>query len=123
MDATTTPLEAGLAWVVKLRKKQFIGRAVLAAQAAEGVARRLVGLQLDEPGIPRHGYAVWRDGTRVGEVTSGTKSPTLGAFIGLAYVTSGVTAPGTPLAVEIRGRRLPARVVDRPFYRRVRREG
>ena len=123
MDATTTPLEAGLGWVVKLRKEHFIGRPVLARQAAEGVTRRLVGLELDEPGIPRHGCAVWRDGTPIGQVTSGSKSPTLGSFIGLAYVATGASAPGTPVAVEIRGRRLPARVVHRPFYRRVRREG
>jgi aminomethyltransferase len=66
---------------------------------------------------------VWRGATAVGEVTSGTRSPTLGSFIGLAYVITGASAPGTPLAVEIRSRHVPARVVDRPFYRRVRREG
>ena len=122
MDATTTPLEAGLAWVVKLDKGDFVGRAALAAQAASGLTRRLVGLELDEPGIPRHGYGVWRDGTPVGRVTSGTKSPALGTFIGLAYVAVGAAAPGTPVAVDIRGRRVPAHVVERPFYRRVREE-
>ncbi len=120
MDATTTPLEAGLAWVVKLDKGEFVGRAALAAQAASGLTRRLVGLELEEPGIPRHGYGVWRDGTRVGRVTSGTKSPTLGTFIGLAYVAIAAAAPGTPVALDIRGRRVPAHVVERPFYRRVR---
>ena len=123
MDSTTTPLEAGLGWVVKLGKERFIGRAALAEQAARGVPRRLVGIELTEPGIPRHGFAVWRDGKTVGQITSGTKSPTLGRFIGLAYLTTGAAAPGTPVEVDIRGRRLPARVVDRPFYRRVRREG
>lgn len=122
MDASTTPLEAGLGWVVKLRKPDFVGRAALAAQAERGVDRRLVGFELDEPGVPRHGQPVWHDGRRAGSVTSGTKSPTLGRYIGLAYVTTGATAPGTPVAVEIRGRRIPARVVERPFYRRVRRE-
>jgi len=122
MDETTTPLEAGLGWVVKLDKGDFVGRAVLAEQAARGVTRRLVGLELAEPGVPRHGYPVWRDGAAVGTVTSGTRSPTLGTYIGLAYVTAGAAAPGTPVAVEIRGRRVPARVVARPFYRRVRRE-
>ena len=122
MDETTTPLEAGLAWTVKLDKGDFVGRAVLAEQAARGVPRRLVGLELAEPGIPRHGYPVWRDGAAVGTVTSGTRSPTLGTYIGLAYVTADAAAPGTPVAVEIRGRRVPARVVARPFYRRVRRE-
>jgi len=122
MDATTTPLEAGLAWVVKLTKPAFIGRAPLAAQAKTGVARRLVGVELEDGGVPRHGQTVWHDGTPAGEMTSGTKSPTLGRYIGLAYVVTGAAAPGTPVAVDIRGRRLPARVVDRPFYRRVRRE-
>ena len=95
---------------------------MLAEQAARGVTRRLVGLELAEPGVPRHGYAVWRDGTAVGTVTSGTRSPTLGTYIGLAYVSADTAAPGTPVAVGIRGRRVPARVVARPFYRRVRRE-
>src|SRR5213596_2736463 len=112
MDETTTPLEAGLAWVVKLDKGDFVGRTALAAQAASGVTRRLVGLELDEPGIPRHGYAVWHDGTEVGRVTSGTKSPTLGTCIGLAYVATMSAASGTPLTVDIRGRRVPAVVVD-----------
>ena len=122
MDETTTPLEAGLAWVVKLDKGDFVGRAVLAEQAARGVTRRLVGLELAEPGVPRHGYPVWRDGAAVGTVTSGTRSPTLGTYIGLAYVSADTAAPGTPVAVGIRGRRVPARVVARPFYRRMRRE-
>ena len=82
------------------------------------MARRLIGLELAQPGIPRHGQTVWRDDGQVGVVTSGTKSPTLGTFIGMAYVDAESARPGTALAVEIRGRRLPARVVDRPFYRR-----
>jgi len=118
VDEGTTPLEAGIGWVVKLRKASFVGRDALVRQAGGGVARRLVGLQLEEPGIPRHGCAVWRDGTRVGTVTSGTKSPTLGTFIGMAYVDAGSTSPGTAVAVEIRDRRLSAHVVERPFYRR-----
>ena len=96
----------------------------------QALAHRHSALKLDrtEPRghivslLPRHGQAVWHDETRAGEMTSGTKSPTLGRYIGLAYVATGVAAPGTPVAIEIRGRRLPARVVDRPFYRRVRRE-
>lgn len=123
MDATTTPLEAGLAWVVKLAKGEFIGRTRMAAQAGGDLRRRLVGLQMDEAGIPRHGYPIWRDEAAIGTVTSGMKSATLNQFIGLAYVASGSDAPGTPIAVEIRGRRVPAHVVPRPFYRRMRREG
>ncbi|HJQ84753.1 MAG TPA: glycine cleavage system aminomethyltransferase GcvT [Candidatus Binatia bacterium] len=122
MDGTTTPLEAGLGWVVKLRKGDFIGRAVLADQLERGLARRLVGLELDEPGVPRHGHPVWHDGAMVGTVTSGTRSPTLGRYIGLAYVATAAATRGTSVAVEIRDRRVPARIVDRPFYRRVRGE-
>jgi aminomethyltransferase len=123
MDAGTTPLEAGLGWVVKLRKGEFVGRHALARQAAEGVPRLLVGIELDESGIPRHGCPVWRDGERVGTVTSGAKAPTLGRCIALAYVERSAAARETPVAVEIRGRRLPGRVVARPFYRRARQEG
>lgn len=118
MDATSTPLEAGLAWVVKLRKGEFIGRAALQAQQDRGVPRRLVGLQMEGAGIARHGFAVRRDGRSIGVVTSGAKSPTLGEFIALAYVPADAAAVGTALAVDIRGRDVPARVVARPFYRR-----
>jgi aminomethyltransferase len=123
MDAGTTPLEAGLAWLVKLDKGEFVGRAALARQAAQGVARLLVGVELDEPGVPRNGCTVWREGVPVGTVTSGARSPTLGRYIGLAYVTPESARHGTSIAIEIRGRRLSGRVVARPFYRRVREEG
>jgi aminomethyltransferase len=123
MDATTTPLEAGLAWVVKLKKPSFVGREVLAAQAANGLQRKLVGLRLDEAGVPRHGFGVWTGDRRVGEVTSGTKSPTLDAFIAMAYVAVDVARPGTAVGVDIRGRHVPAHIVERPFYRRAGREG
>jgi aminomethyltransferase len=118
MDRTTTPLEAGLGWVVKLGKGAFVGRDALAAQAEGGVPRRLVGIELDEPGVPRHGHTVWRDDAEIGTVTSGTKSPTLGRYVGLAYVGTPHAVPGTPLAVDIRGRRHRGRVVQKPFYRR-----
>jgi aminomethyltransferase len=122
MDATTTPLEAGLAWVVKLGKPDFIGRATLARQAEAGPARKLVGIEMDEPGIPRHGHPIWVGGGAVGTITSGTKSPTLGTFIAMGYVPSEAARPGTSLEVEIRGRRLRGHVVARPFYRRAPRE-
>ena len=97
------------------------GRIVIPGDSEKSrLVRRLVGLELEEPGIPRHGYSVWHDGSQVGRVTSGTKSPTLGTFIGLAYVAVAAAAPGTPVAVDIRGRHVPAHVVERPFYRRVR---
>ena len=119
MDAATTPLEASLGWLVHLEMPaDFIGRDVLERQSAEGVSRRLVGLKLQGRAIARHGYPVLRDGQVVGEVTSGTWSPSLGEAIALAYVPVDATRLGTELAVEIRGKAEPAVVVKRPFYRR-----
>lgn len=118
MDRSTTPLEAGLGWVVKLGKPDFVGRPALVAQRDRGVPRRLVGLVMDEAGVPRHGFAVYAGDERVGHVTSGTKSPTLDTFIAMAYVPAALAAPGTAVAVDVRGRRHAARVVQRPFYRR-----
>ena len=116
IDRTTTPLEAGLGWVTRLKKPEFVGRDALVAQKAAGVSRRLVGLELTERGIPRHGYPVVHGGQRVGEVTSGTKSPSTGRAIGLAYVPIALTEPGTALQVDCRGRLRGAAVVDTPFY-------
>ena len=119
MDASTSPLEAGLGWLVHLEMpKPFIGREVLERQSAEGVSRKLVGLKLEGRAIARHGYPVLRDGQSVGVITSGTWSPTLGEAIALAYVPSDAAKLGTALEVEIRGKAAPALVVKRPFYRR-----
>jgi aminomethyltransferase len=119
LDATTTPLEAGLGWLVHLEMaKPFIGREVLERQSAEGVARKLVGLKLQGRAIARHGYPVLHQGQTVGVVTSGSWSPTLGEAIALAYVPAAAAKVGSELAVEIRGKAEPAVVVKRPFYRR-----
>jgi aminomethyltransferase len=118
MDDTTSPLEAGLAWVVKFDKGEFIGRAALQAQKEKGLARKLVGFQLTEPGIARHGHRVVRDGQPVGVVTSGTRSPSLKTSIGLAYVPPSLAAEGSALAVEIRGKPAAAVVVKTPFLSR-----
>ena len=119
MDVSTSPLEAGLGWLVHLEMpKPFIGRTPLERQSAEGVARRLVGLKLEGRAIARHGYPVLHDGERVGEITSGSWSPTLGEAIALAYVPAALARLGTALTVQIRGREEPAVVVRRPFYRR-----
>ena len=119
MDASTSPLEAGLGWLVHLEMpKPFIGREVLERQSAAGVTRKLVGLKLEGRAIARHGYPVLRDGQSVGVITSGTWSPTLGEALALAYVPSDAAKLGTELAVEIRGKAAPALVVKRPFYRR-----
>jgi aminomethyltransferase len=119
MDASTTPLEASLGWLVHLEMPAaFVGRGALERQSAEGVGRKLVGLKLQGRAIARHGYPVLHDGAVVGEITSGSWSPTLAEAIALAYVPAGLAKIGTELAVEIRGKAEPARVVKRPFYRR-----
>lgn len=123
IDDTTTPLEAGLAWLVHLDTKgDFIGRAVLEQQKANGVQRRLVGLQTQGRNIARHGYPVIADGKVVGEVTSGTLSPTLGYPVALAYVPTQLSKVGQQLDVEIRGKSYPANIVKRPFYRSKKRD-
>ncbi|MFM1812754.1 MAG: Aminomethyltransferase [Cyanobacteriota bacterium] len=120
MDSTTTPLEAGLGWLVHLEMpKPFVGRDVLERQSAEGVQRRLVGLELQGRAIARHGYPLLHHGEPVGTVSSGSWSPTLGKAIALAYVPTALAKLGTALTVQIRGKDEPAVVVRRPFYRRV----
>jgi aminomethyltransferase len=116
MSDETTPLEAGLAWVVKLDKGEFLGRDALVRQREQGLARKLVGFVLTDAGIARHGYPVLQDGKQVGEVTSGTRSPNLKISIGLAYVPPALAAEGSTFAVEIRGRAAAAKVVKTPFY-------
>ncbi len=119
LDLATNPFEAGQGRIVKLDKPDaFIGRAALEKVAAEGPARRLVGLQLRGRGIARHGYPVHVGERRTGVVTSGTHSPTLGTAIAMAYVASTDAEPGTIVDVEIREQRVAAEVVGLPFYRR-----
>ncbi len=120
IDDTTTPLEAGLDWVVKLDKGDFIGRQVLVNQQREGIARKLVGFELEERGIAREGCKVMAEGKEVGKVTSGTFAPTLERAIGMTYLPLALAEPGTEIAVEVRGKRRAARVVALPFYRRSR---
>jgi aminomethyltransferase len=118
MNDDTTPLEAGLGWVVKLEKGEFVGRDALLKQREQGLARKLVGFVVTDSGIARHGYPVLQDGRKVGEVTSGTKSPSLKLPIGLAYVPPALAAEGSTFQVEIRGRPAAAKVVKTPFYTR-----
>ena len=117
IDDTITPLEAGLSWLVHLKKGDFIGRSVLEEQKAAGVKRRLVGLEMSGRYIARHGYPVIFEGEAVGEVTSGTLAPTVGKAIALAYVPKSLSKAGQALEVEIRGKTYPATVVKKPFYR------
>lgn len=119
IDRTTTPLEAGLGWVTKLDKPAFVGKDAIARQRDAGVPRRLVGLEVSGKGIPRHGYPVLHEGQAVGAVTSGTRSPTTGRDVALAYVPSALAEVGTELAVDIRGKAKAARVVSVPFYARL----
>lgn len=118
LDDSTTPLEAGLDWVVKFSKSSFIGKEALLKQKERGVQRKLVGLEMTDPGIARARYPIFQASESIGEVTSGTKSPTLGKAIAMAYVRTDRAVVGNSVEVEIRGRRARARVVPLPFYRR-----
>jgi aminomethyltransferase len=121
IDATTTPLEAGLGWIVKLDKTDFIGRDILQLQQEEGVDRRLVGLEMVERGIARHGYPVLLEAgakEAAGVVTSGTQSPTLGKALAMAYLPSETADIGREVFVTVRNRTVRARVVGLPFYSR-----
>jgi aminomethyltransferase len=116
IDQTTNPLEAGLGWVVKPAKGDFIGRAAIERVRAEGPRRRLVGLEMTDRSIARHGYPVVKDGRVVGVVTSGSYGPAVDRSIALAYVDPSLSALGTTLGVEIRGQARPALVVKTPFH-------
>ncbi|MBN1296189.1 glycine cleavage system aminomethyltransferase GcvT [bacterium] len=116
IDDEHTPLEAGLAWIVKMDKGDFNGRSILEKQLTDGLTRHLVGFELVDKGIPRHGYLVYAGDHEIGVVTSGTMSITLKKPIGLAYVQHGFEAVGTEIDVEIRNRRMKATVVSLPFY-------
>lgn len=118
MDQTTTPLEAGLGWVVKLAKGNFIGREALLKQKEEGLKRKLAGFEMLDRAPARDGYPVAIGDKEVGLVTSGSPSPFLKKNIGLAYLPVGNAAVGTQLSVVIRGRNVPAQVVETPFYKR-----
>ena len=120
IDETTTLIEAGLGWItcVEPHKGEFNGRAVLAEQKAKGTARKLVGFEMKDRGIARHGYPVLAGGKAVSVVTSGSMAPFLEKNIGLAYVPVEHAAVGTPLGIEIRGASVPAEVVKTPFYKR-----
>jgi aminomethyltransferase len=120
IDETTTVLEAGLGWIIGWNKTEGIGLDRLRAQKATGPARRLVGFELTGAGIARHGCSVLHEGRAVGHVTSGTRTPFIKKAVGMAYVPSALAAPGTTLAIDIRGRAAEAAVVRLPFYTRKR---
>lgn len=116
----TNPLEAGLGWVVKMDKGDFVGRASIASAKEKGLTRKLVGLKLLDRGIPRQGYGVYTaDGAqKIGELTSGTQSPSTKQAIGIAYVALPHSEIGSKITVDIRGAKIPAEVVPTPFYKR-----
>ena len=117
IDASTNPLEAGLDWTLSL-DKDFIGRDAIVQARQRGLSRVLVGFKMLDRSIPRHGYAVVDNGQRVGTVTSGNVSFTLGYNIGMAYVPPTLAEPGTRFGVDVRGTAAPAEVVALPFYKR-----
>jgi aminomethyltransferase len=117
IDESTTVLEAGLGWIVDWNKGEFNGRAALAAQKASGIDRRLIGFEMVDRAIARHGHEVYVDGVKVGSVTSGTQTPFLKKAIGMAYLPVAHTGVGTAFEVDVRGRRASARVVPLPFYK------
>ncbi|MGH9465801.1 MAG: glycine cleavage system aminomethyltransferase GcvT [Terriglobales bacterium] len=120
IDDTTTPLEANLAWITKLGKPEFLGKAIIERQAETGVGRTLVGFEMCEPGIAREGYPLLHGGKAVGRVTSGGPIPGQSRNIGMAYVPVALSAPGNEFDVQIRSRTARARLVPLPFYKRAR---
>lgn len=117
LDDSTTPIEAGLGWITKfVDGKDFISRPLLEKQKAEGTTRRLVGFELLDRGIPRHGYGLFSTGgEEIGVVTSGTLSPMRKVGIGMGYVKPAYARPGTEICIDVRGRKLKAVVVKPPF--------
>ncbi len=120
IDETTTPLEAGLDWVVDFSEADFVGKAALTLQRDQGVARRLVGFELIDKGVPRQGHLMLAQGRAVGAVTSGNLSPSLDKGIGMGYIEATRAAVGTRIDIDIRGKSKQAVIVKPPFYRKTR---
>jgi aminomethyltransferase len=121
LDEETTPLEAGLGWVVKLDGADFVGRAALRAQKAAGVTRKLAGFVMLGRGIARHGYSIEdAAGRALGRVTSGGPAPTLERNVAMGYLPAPLDLPGTRIVVDCRGKRVEAEIVKGAFYRRAR---
>lgn len=117
IDDTTSPIEAGLGWITKF-SKEFNNSEALKVQKEQGVARKLIAFELNERGIPRQGYdIVDGNGTKIGKVTSGTMSPSLGKGIGLGYVPTAIASVDSKINIQIRKNAIPATVVKLPFYK------
>jgi aminomethyltransferase len=120
LDENTTPIEAGVGFFVSFEKGEFNGRSVLAGQKADGVKKQCIAFKMaDKSAPPRPHYPIWVNGTRAGEVVSGTQSPSLKLGIGMGYVPPEFATPGTAIEIEIRGKRAPAVIVPKPIYRKV----
>lgn len=117
IDATTNPMEAGLGWVVKLNKGDFLGKTPIEKMKSDGPKRKLAAFEMLEKSIPRKGCSIYAGNQKAGEVTSGTFSPTLEKGIGLGYVPAAHSAIGVKLDIDIRGKKTPAAVVPAPFYK------
>ena len=117
LDRETTPLEAGLGWTVKMKKPDFVGKAALEAQKANGLKKSLVGFEASGNRFPRHGQAILSGDSIVGTVTSGGFCPSIKKGMGLGYVRPDLTAVGTKIAIDVRGERVEASVTERPFYK------
>jgi len=118
IDETTTVLEADLGWTIGWKKDSFIGADVLRRQKQEGVGRKLVGFEMIDRAIGRHGYDAYVNGEKAGIVTSGTQTPYLKKAIGMVYLPATHAAAGTEFEIDVRGRRARARVAPLPFYKR-----
>jgi aminomethyltransferase len=118
IDQTTNPLEAGLGWITKLDKGDFIGRSALVQAKIEGLKRKLVGFTVDEKTFPRHGYDIRSDGSKIGRVTSGTFSPSLEKGIGMGYVQIQYSSVGSIVDVAVRTKDVRASIVKLPFLQR-----
>ena len=122
LDENTTPIEAGVGFFVSFEKGDFVGRTVLAGQKANGVSKKCAAFKMSEKSPPpRPHYSIWSSGDdarQIGEVVSGTQSPSMGIGIGMGYVPPQFAKPGTTIQIEIRGRRAPATIVAKPIYKK-----
>ncbi len=118
IDQTTNTLEAGLGWITKFKKGDFIGRPVLEKVKADGLKRKLVGVEIEEKAIARHGYAIHSNGTNVGSVTSGTFSPSLEKGIAMGYVNVAYSSVGSPVHIDVRGKSVQGKITALPFLKK-----
>jgi len=119
IDESTTVLEAGLQWLIKFKKGDFLGREALLKQKEDGIQKKIVGFELIGRGIARPHYPIFLDDKKVAEVRSGSFSPFLQKSIGLTYLPIEFTEIGTEISIEIRGKQVEAQVVPTPFYKKV----